>query len=263
MTKLSLSECKEISLDILLKVASFCDKNNLKYYIMGGTLLGAVRHGGFIPWDDDIDIMMPRPDYEVFISSFEDDRYKVFKSTEGRYSYSKVYDTKTIKYEDNMDNRVFKPLGVDIDIFVLDGIVNDEKEMLKIYKKIVFLEKLLHLSTQPFFYRKSLIKAFYRIIARIISGKRIVKAMEKLEQTYNYNDCEYIIRMRSSPNGFTGILPKSDYDDAVELKFEQYYFKAPKEYKKWLTIYYGDYMKIPPEEKRVPHLSECYWRSNG
>ncbi len=256
MRKLSLEECKKISLDILIDIADFCDKNNITYFLSVGTLLGAIRHKGYIPWDDDIDIMMPRPDYERLLKEYKGP-YKLLKPEEGLLYYAKAYDPDTVKYEADTDYKKNKPIGVDIDIFPLDGVVNDEKIIEKMYKKECFLETLLRLSNQPIFLRKNPIKCINRIIPRIIGSKNIVKMIEKNAKIYDYDTSDYVIRWRWSPNGFTGALPKSVYEKATG-EFEGHSFCIPKGYNEFLTAFFGDYMTLPPEDKRVVHDFECY-----
>ena len=262
LRKLTVEECKKISLDILIDVAKFCDENNITYYLSVGTLLGAIRHKGFIPWDDDIDIMMPRPDFNKFINTYKHKYYKAYNPSNGMYYYGKVYDSRTIKYEINIDYKKYEPLGVDIDIFPLDGIVNDEKIINKLYKRACSLEMLWRLSNQPIFYRKNPLKAINRIIPRIIGTKRLVRMIEKNAQTYDYDSSDYVIRMRRSPNGFTGALAKSVYEKDYAI-FEGKNFVIPKGYDEWLTKFYGDYMKLPPEEDRkYCHINNCYLKEN-
>ena len=256
MKRLTLEECKKISLDILIDIADFCEKNNITYFLAVGTLLGAIRHKGFIPWDDDIDIMMPRPDYKRLLNEY-DGKYKLLKPEAGLLYYAKAYDPSTVKYEADTDYKKNKPIGVDIDIFPLDGIVNDPEVIDRIYKKECFLEMLLRLSNQPIFLRKNPLKCVNRIIPRIIGSKNIVRMIEKNAQTYDYDSSDHVIRMRWSPNGFTGALPKSVFEKDYG-EFEGHLFCIPKGYDEFLTAFFGDYMKIPPEEKRVTHKFECY-----
>ena len=254
---------KTISLDILVDVAIFCEKNNIKYYLSCGTLLGAIRHKGFIPWDDDVDIMMPRPDYDRFLDTYNNDKYKLCKPSKGRYYYAKVYDSNTIKIEKGVDYKKYQPLGVDIDIFPLDGIVNDEVIIKKLHNKSAKLELLLRLSNQPIFYRKNPLKCINRIIPRIIGSKNIVRMIEKNAQTYKYEDSEYVIRMRNTPNGFTGALKKDVYDPPIKKEFEGHMFYVPRDYDTWLTRFYGDYMKLPPKEKQIAHHNnDCYMKED-
>lgn len=255
---LTLDECKIISLDILIDVDKFCRENNITYYIGCGTLLGAIRHKGYIPWDDDIDILMPRPDYERFLKEYKG-KYKLYKPDDGRLYYAKVYDDNTIKYDIGIDYKKYKPLGVDIDVFPLDGMVNDENIINKLYIKECALETLLRLSNQPVFYRKNPLKAINRIIPRIIGSKNIEKLIEKNAKTYDYDKSDYVIRMRRSTNGFTGALKKDVYNPPVEVEFEGYKFYAPNKYDEWLKRFFGEnYMELPPIEKQKSHHFESY-----
>ena len=258
LKQLDSNEIKKISLDILNDVAIFCEKNNIKYYLACGTLLGAIRHSGFIPWDDDIDIMMPRPDYKRFLNEYNG-KYKLLKPSEGIYYYAKAYDQNTIKVEEGKDYSKYEPFGIDIDIFPLDGIVNDEEIINKLYKKSGKLELLLRLSNQPIFYRKNPIKCINRIIPRIIGSKNLVKMIEDNAQTYSYEDSEYVVRMRNTPNGFTGAMKKDIYEPAIKKQFEGNMYYVPKDYDAWLTKFYGNYMELPSIERRVEcHKNKCY-----
>ena len=256
--RLTTEECKNISLKILIDIDKFCRENNITYFLACGTLLGAVRHQGFIPWDDDVDIMMPRPDYNKFIKSYSNKNYKVSGPYDGLLNYSKVYDVNTVKYELGVDYKKCNPIGVDVDVFPLDGIVNNEFIINFLYKTDCFLEMLLRLSKQPIFYRKNPLKAINRIIPRIIGSKNLVYLLEKNAQRFNYEKSDYVIRMRRSTNGFTGAL-KKDFFQKHYLPFEGIEFCVPKEYDQWLKAFYGDYMKLPEESKRIPsHICECY-----
>jgi len=254
---LTIEECRRISLDILNDVASFCESRDITYYLSVGTLLGAIRHKGFIPWDDDIDIMMPRPDYTRFLKEYTGQKYEIYRPSEGRFYYAKVYDRDTEKYEKDVDYRKYDPIGVDIDVFPLDGIVNDPEIIDRLYRKECFLETLLRLSNQPIFNRKNPIKAINRIIPRIIGSRNLVRMIERNAQTYSYEDSDYVIRMRWSPNGFTGALPKKVYEKDYAI-FEGREFCIPKDYDTWLKAFFGDYMALPPKEKRVVHAFEAY-----
>ena len=209
--KLSLEEIKKTSLDILLDVSEFCDDNNITYFLACGTLLGAIKYKGFIPWDDDVDIMMPRPDYKRFVREYKSDEYKLLDPHVGMYFYAKVYDTNTQVYEKGVDYKKYNPIGINIDVFPLDGTVDNEKIINRIRKRNNILEMLLRLSNQPVFYRKNKLKAINRVIPRIIGSKKIVKMIEKNSQTYDYENSDYVIRYKDTPNGFTGALSKDLY----------------------------------------------------
>lgn len=261
--QLSVEEIKEISLDILKDVASFCDENHLKYFLACGTLLGAVKYKGFIPWDDDIDIMMPRPDFNRFIVSYETEKFKVLKPSAGMYFYAKVYDVKTVEKEIGIDYRKYEPIGVNIDVFPLDGIDNDGKELEKRRKTSNTLEMLLRLSNQPVFYRKNKLKAINRIIPRLIGSRNLVAMIEKNAMHYDYKDSDYVVRYKDTPNGFTGALPKEVYEKTVDLPFEGCMFHVPAGYDRWLKRFYGeDYLTYTPkEEDRRKHQRISFRKS--
>ena len=256
--KLTLKERQQESLKILIDVAKFCDANNISYFLGCGTLLGAIRHKGFIPWDDDIDILMFRDDYRRFEDIYNSDDFILQKADEGRICYDKVYNPKTVEYEKDVDYKKNKPIGIAIDIFPLDGIVNDHKIIGKLYKKECFLEMLLRLSNQPLFLRKNPLKCANRLIPRAIGSKNIVKMIQKNQQVYTIADTNYVVRMKRSNNGFTGALPLDVYKQ-IKVTFEGYEFYAPEKYDIWLKSFFGDYMKLPPKEKQIPHERDCYY----
>lgn len=257
--KLSLRERQNISLEILIDVDTFCRKHNITYFMGCGTLLGAVRHKGFIPWDDDIDILMFRDDFNRFIDVYQSEHYSLSKPMDGRFCIAKVYDNATVEYETGIDYKGREPLGVDIDIFPLDGIKNDKKIIDKQYKRECFLEMLLRLANQQLFLRKNPLKCINRIIPRIIGRKNIVKMIILNQTKYKVDEEEYVVRMKRSTNGFTGALPKSVYSP-IELSFEGHLFLAPAGYDVWLKAFFGDYMKLPPLEKQKPHEGNCYYK---
>lgn len=257
--ELSIDDYKRISLDILIDVANFCDKNGIVYYLGCGTLLGAIRHKGFIPWDDDIDIMMPRKDYKKFLNIYKSEKYQLLKPSEGIFFYAKVYDTKTIVYEDMFDKKRVKNIGVSIDIFPLDGITNKKENVEKIINRSKFYEALLRMSNQPLLYKKKLLNILYRVATRVIGGKNIVKLIEKNNQKCDYDKSDYVIRIKDTPNGINKPLPKDVYEiDSKE--FEGHMFNVPKGYDIWLKSFYGDdYLSIPDKSKQTSHKRKGFF----
>lgn len=258
--KLSLDEMKKIQLDILIKLAKFCDLNGLRYYITGGTLLGAVRHKGFIPWDDDIDINMPRPDYEKFIvlSKGRLNQYTVVSALDNNENDAlviKVFDSKTIVREavKTLSGYTYHYAHVFIDIFPLDGLPDSE---------ILFKLHCLHVHFLVGLCRtaingtsgRSLIKRLIRIpmlpIAKIGGVSHWKKQIRKVCLKYDFKHSKKI-GVLLSRNRFKDYLDKDKYmpyDDS--LTFEGLNFHVTSCYKEHLTKLYGDYMQLPPEKSR-------------
>lgn len=257
---MTLEEMKLIQLDILEKLSEFCDANHLRYYITGGTLLGAVRHNGFIPWDDDIDINMPRPDYERFLEIARGtlDRYTVvsaFDNTENDALILKVFDPTTVVCETvkTIDGVKRHYAHVFVDVFPLDGLPSN-KRLFKVHCMYIhFLVGLCRTAINGTSGR-SLLKRLVRVpmipIAKAMGPLYWKKRIRKACLKYSFDKSDKI-GVLLSRNRFKDYLNKDEYmpyDDS--LIFEGKHFHAPKCYKKHLTMLYGDYMQLPPEEKR-------------
>lgn len=269
MRQLDNEEAKKIELNILLDFHRFCEENGLTYFLAYGTLIGAIRHKGFIPWDDDVDVHMPRSDYNRLIELYNDKnpngRYKVIapNTKESMHSYIKVIDTQTLKIEDGIDYKG-RELGVDIDVFPLDGQPDSDTEFNAWYDKLIRLYKICCyclLDTK---------KSFKRFVAvpiiRIISGgySHTFKKAEKLHKLYPYETSNWIGCVEGYCNSRGNRYKKEWFSDIAKVEFEGYIFNAPIEYDKVLKTVYGDYMKLPPVEKQVTHhTNKMYIKSNG
>lgn len=259
--KIEIEELKQIQLDILKFVDSFCKKNNLKYYLAYGTLLGAVRHNGYIPWDDDIDIIMFREDYEKFVNTFKDVNYKVFATEVNKkypYPFAKVGDTRTY-FEEEIKDVI--DTGVNIDIFPLDYLPEDKVD--KICKKRDFIQKIWMIKRLPRLKRRGILKnlllAMSQFFLAPISVHYIVKKMEDNAKKENlkYSSVCGNIAYGYDPD----IYLSEDFKEQINLSFEDTLFPCPKEYDNVLKVMYGDYMKLPPIEKQVSHHHFiAYWK---
>lgn len=269
---ISLDEQKKIMLDILTEFAAFCEENNLKYYLDAGTLLGAVRHKGFIPWDNDMDICLMRSDYDRMIDILQKRDYKLNdhiileQPQDILFCFSKLSDTRTklIEYPDTWPEECY----VYIDVFPKDGL-----ESLGIKTKIVCKTSeilgLLHwFNKHSIPYWKEKKKGFQKWIA-IIAGKiikdknRPFKLQQKFIRHYikkhPIEKCDYA---NTLVNGeYYRICHRECFDDRILLEFEGRKFYAPKGYDEWLRVLYGDdYMTPPPKDKQYEHDIIVTWR---
>lgn len=251
-------EIRSILLDLACEVKSICEENNLRYYLSGGTLLGAVRHKGFIPWDDDIDMHMPRPDYEKFIEIYNSKpRQNILYSQETHpqylYSFAKLSKSNTLLIEKGCKSGV--EMGIYLDIFPIDGMGNSVEQAKNLMKTIEMPINLL-MSYRMDLYRKhvSIKKNFLVFTAKIVSSfigfKKLSKKVNKLALTYDYDNSLYVGEFIDEV-GEKRICKKDIYEGNKKLMFEGIEFSVPNNYHEYLTQFYGDYMQLPPIEKQV------------
>lgn len=254
-------------LEMMDEIDVFCKDNGISYFLIGGTLLGAVRHKGFIPWDDDMDIGMFRHDYEFFIQNFQSSSGNVsvnnFK-TKKKYIWpaAKVTDDRTLLYE-TRDKRIES--GVFIDVFPFDGIEGKYSDAVKIVRRSNLWNKALtlkHLSITP---KRSIIKNVIVILGRILylipDDVMIRRINYGLHNYVDLSECQYICNFAGAW-GIREITRIENFKGIINAAFEDRIYKIPVGYDDYLKTVYGDYMTLPPEEKRKSsHISEAYWRN--
>lgn len=256
MKKINDSELKLIQLEILKDIHSFCNKHDIVYFLAYGSLIGAVRHKGYIPWDDDIDICMPRPDYERFIRLYNSEIYKLYcieKESDCLIPYAKVGDSKTLLIENA--NFCIKDIGVNIDIFPIDGFPHDKVMAIKHYNKIKRLRNILtvkkvRLSSKRSIYRNFLLGTL-KILFFIFSYRFILYKLMSLMKKYDYSTSTWAADLNWGDS--RRIISRQTFDRLKLAKFEKESFYIPIEYAIWLKCIYGDFMSLPPVEKRITH----------
>ncbi|MBQ7230958.1 MAG: LicD family protein [Oscillospiraceae bacterium] len=251
-----LQELKRVELDILARFIQVCQQLDLRYYILQGTLLGAVRHQGFIPWDDDIDVGMPRADYEIFLREGQKllgEPYFVqtfLTDPPFTANFAKIRNSNTTFVETSLRGRVMNH-GVYMDIFPLDFYPDDPRTEKNLRRKNWFLNGRI---TATFYFSEKLpLKSRVKHIACTILHPSVEKALQARDALFRSVTAGSRIANHCSPWRSREIVPAEWYGEGCELEFEGLKVRAPKEYDKWLTQVYGDYMQLPPPEKRKGH----------
>lgn len=267
MKEMTLREIQLFELDILKDVHEFCVANNIRYSLAYGTLIGAIRHKGFIPWDDDIDIVMPRPDYDRFCRSYKSKAgYEIFAPAlnNSYLGYARVCDFKKSQVL-SIPWCTKSPTGIWIDIFPMDGLTAEEN-LRKVYKRLRHLEKQrmrIRLQIEAFSKPIPLYQKFLIMMRNALHGSTDIKKItDKYEKIITADDYE-----KSSHCGNRSILmdfprdkhPRSVFEHYETKEFEGLQLMVISEYDACLRAIYGDYMTPPPEEERVQHPQKIYW----
>lgn len=256
MKELDCNEIQQLCLRMLKAIDAFAKEHHLTYYLSGGTLLGAVRHKGFIPWDDDMDLMMPRPDYMYLIKNFKHDRYHLSSCEQEQdylSCYARLWDTHTTITWDSSKIKE-KKIGAFVDIFPIDGYPDNHLQTKLFLYRVKFARAKLNMKTKNNFYAHEKMIPLKKIMRSCMKkdGNYYACALSKLAMHYDYQSSHYAgVVGASLQHLFVEKNPKSVFQKTIWLDFEDMKAPAPIGYDNYLRQLYGDYMQLPPIEKRV------------
>lgn len=270
-------QLQQKSLEILKYFQKLCKENGLRYWCGGGTCIGAIRHQGFIPWDDDIDIFMPRPDYEklyrIWNEVADTDRYALCRTTRERNNHQtdmQLVDLNTTFINRHSVNEDIMH-GVSIDIMPMEGCPHSKvKQLLQIYHSVIY--SVFNVQRLPD-HQGKILRAMTKLVLRAVSApdKRYAlwKKHEKLMSQYDFDQADYVKETITSFRALFYTYPRG-YFETKEVPFEDIMIPVPIGYHKYLTRIFGDYMSMPPEEQRCTkhdivylNLDESFQRYKG
>jgi lipopolysaccharide cholinephosphotransferase len=265
MKEITPTESKQLMIEILEAYAKFCDQHQLRYYLTYGTLLGAVRHQGFIPWDDDVDVMMPRPDYEKFLDLTKNGLGPKMKVDSFKMNPNYIYPYAKVIHEDTLVIEEFYNYntGVYIDIFPVDGLPTDPTERAKHYQKMAKTRKFHSLAFRHKTHWDNPIKNLrMKILIQLIhlyGDHRVLKHIDDLAKSIDYELSDTVGIIVWGYGGREACL-KEELSSSMDLPFETLTLKAPQNTDSWLSQVYGDYMTTPPLDKRSStHINTIFW----
>ena len=262
MKALTLAEIQKRELGLLQRFDTVCQKNGLRYSLGGGTLLGAIRHKGFIPWDDDVDVMMPRPDYERFLQlcGQQETGFNLvtYENTEGYNGlFAKIWDPSTKLKDDNILTSY--EIGLNIDVFPLDGLGGSEQEALRIFKKTAWDREMLNAVLWKKYFRSKThsilvepIRLALFVLSRFADPKKLLKKVDEENLRHPFEESAYAGCVCGSYRE-KEIMTRETFETYIDLEFEGHTFKGIQAYDAYLTRHYNRYMELPPKEKRETH----------
>lgn len=268
MKRIEEKKQKEILVDILKYFDSVCRKNNIEYSLIGGSLIGAIRHKGMIPWDDDIDVILSKENFEKLIKVFEKENGKYKLLTQNScagyyYPFPKLVNTETYLVEEESLEQI-NEYGIFVDIFYYVHLPNDDKKIRRVVKKMKFLNNLLvrkKINYKKYGVKKNVLRFIKNALSKIIGYKTITEYLNNMINLINQPESDYVICNWPMYDINKEIQESKDIADYINVPFEDIDVMIFRNFDKILKTTYGDYMQLPPEEKRKKHGLVAYWRS--
>lgn len=256
---------KRKQLEMVTWFHEFCKRYDITYYIVGGTMLGAIRHNGFIPWDDDIDIGLPRSSFDKLLEisktvNNKNSLYRIESYEDSEpdfvYPFAKLYDTSTTLIE---NNRLNLKRGIYIDLFPLDGIGIDKNDAVRNYRKIGFLLNFLGIQVYGVnpdrkMYKKIIVGVVRLITKPFFNLNKFLNKINDICKKKNFEDYEYVGNLVGAWRE-KEIMPRSTFGKPILYRFENIELYGVEKYDEYLTCLYGDWRKLPPIDKQCTHHS--------
>ena len=255
----TLVKLRAVELEITDEISRICEKHNINWFLVGGSLLGAVRHKGFIPWDDDIDIGMMRKDYDLFIKYAQEElsnKYYLdcFETNKDYYlPFAKLRKNNTI-FDEEENHNLNNHKGIYVDIIPIDNASGEDNIRQK------FQAIMVRSITCTMFYKnkiRPLKKLRYKpmvVILSIFGKHKLMEMQDKIMRMYKDDNSEYVVILSGSYNYKKETNKRSIYFPVKMLPFEDRKYPGIKDYDTYLSKIYGNYMALPPKEKRVNHM---------
>ncbi len=256
---------QKIVYGILCDIDDFCKERNIQYYLSGGTALGAVRHHGFIPWDDDADIMLPRKEYDRFIREFTEaysGKYGIGELTvdpEWNFQYARIWDLHSRVISENLG---WMDVGIAIDVFPIDGLPENGLVRKIYYGRIRLLSFLANTCIKKKFMdaeKLRFLKTLIQAAVKPFGARFFVKKMDRLARKYDFDKCRLVGVSLAAHYGSRETIPRTHMETAVYLPFVDRELPVPAGYDVYLSNLYGDYMTIPKDAQENGYSHLDHW----